>query len=85
MTHKKKEPRKGRALERLEAHLKRRYGKNQQWHCTECNVRNVGDHCQNCGRTSWGRPDHVVTPNDEKEARAGLREDVSQGFTSYEP
>lgn len=78
----KKKDKVGAPLRQLLKKLERK-GKNQPWHCTECNVLNAGDHCVNCGRNHFGRPDGKIP--DEKPMRAQLNEKASEGFTSYEP
>lgn len=76
---------KGQALKALLRELNSKHSKKRPWKCTECKVMNVGDHCQNCGRNFYGRPDNEIPAAKDKLARPGLRDDVSQGFTSYEP
>jgi transposase-like protein len=72
----------GQPLEEFLKKKERGQKPDQPFKCNSCGYTvNVGKGpCQNCGRDFIGRDGQQLKP-EEKEARAGLRADVSQGFT----
>lgn len=77
---KNKSDRVGRPLEQVIEHLENKHNPKQLWRCTECNVQNSGDNCQNCGRNHYGKPEGRFP--EQKDMRPGLRPEASQGFTA---
>jgi hypothetical protein len=61
-------------------------GKDKPFKCTACGYSmNVGQGpCNNCGRDFLGRDGQVPTGTD-RDPRAALRSDVSDGFADFTP
>lgn len=89
MTHRrlKNRDKVGAPLEEFIEEQEAKHDEWQLWVCPRCGVRNVdafSEKCQNCGGDFMGRKKGPPPPETEREARAGLRGDVAQGFTKDE-